>query len=99
VKKNIYIRELKRVRDEDQSKFNNFQMLNKRYVVLNLLGKGGFSEVYKAFDIKEMKEVACKIHQLNSHWNEKKKKNYVKHAMREFEIQKKNCSSKNCWFI
>jgi hypothetical protein len=33
----------------------------------NLLntGKGGFSEVHKAFDLKEQRYVACKIHQLN----------------------------------
>lgn len=41
------IREMKRVRDEDGSRFNNFQVLNQRYALLNLLGKGGFSEVYK----------------------------------------------------
>ena len=38
---------MKRVRDEDGSRFNNFQILNHRYALLNLLGKGGFSEVYK----------------------------------------------------
>ena len=41
------IRELKRIRDEDDSSFNNFQILNHQYALLNLLGKGGFSEVYK----------------------------------------------------
>lgn len=38
---------MKRIRDEDGSRFNNFQILNQRYALLNLLGKGGFSEVYK----------------------------------------------------
>lgn len=32
--------------------------------------------------------VACKIHQLNPHWNHAKKENYIKHATREYEIQK-----------
>lgn len=41
------IREMKRIRDEDGSRFNNYQILNHRYALLNLLGKGGFSEVYK----------------------------------------------------
>ncbi|KAL2461936.1 Uncharacterized protein Adt_45356 [Abeliophyllum distichum] len=41
------IREMKRIRDEDGSRFNNFQILNHRYALLNLLGRGGFSEVYK----------------------------------------------------
>jgi len=37
--------------------------------LLGLLGKGGFSEVYKAFDVEEMREVACKIHEFHSNWN------------------------------
>lgn len=41
------IREMKRIRDEDDSRFNSFQILHHRYALLNLLGKGGFSEVYK----------------------------------------------------
>ncbi|PKI73329.1 hypothetical protein CRG98_006267 [Punica granatum] len=45
------IREMKRIRDEDGSRFNNFQILNHRYALLNLLGKGGFSEVYKVRSI------------------------------------------------
>jgi tousled-like kinase len=45
--KSSHIREMKRIRDEDASRFNHFQILNKRYALLNLLGKGGFSEVYK----------------------------------------------------
>ena len=47
LEKGRLIREMKRIRDEDGSRFNNFQILNYRYALLNLLGKGGFSEVYK----------------------------------------------------
>ena len=28
---------------------------------MSLLGKGGYSEVYKAFDIENLKLVACKV--------------------------------------
>ena len=85
------IRELKRVQDQSRSKYNSFPLLNKRYLLLHLLGKGGFSEVYRAFDLVEMQEVACKIHELNSQWSDEKKANYMKHATREYEIQKKLC--------
>ncbi|KAF4371045.1 hypothetical protein G4B88_002974 [Cannabis sativa] len=47
LEKGRLIREMKRIRDEDGSRFNNFQVLNHRFALLNLLGKGGFSEVYK----------------------------------------------------
>ncbi|CAN1187287.1 Serine/threonine-protein kinase TOUSLED [Linum perenne] len=82
------IREMKRIRDEDGSRFNNFQILNHRYALLNLLGKGGFSEVYKAFDLVEHRYVACKLHGLNAQWSEDKKQSYVRHAIREYNIHK-----------
>jgi tousled-like kinase len=47
LEKGRLIREMKRLRDEDGSRFNNFQILHHRYALLNLLGKGGFSEVYR----------------------------------------------------
>ena len=47
LEKGRLVREMKRLRDEDGSRFNNFQILHHRYALLNLLGKGGFSEVYK----------------------------------------------------
>jgi len=85
-KRMLHVREIKRCNDEDNSKWNNHHVLNDRYVLLNLLGKGGFSEVYKAFDLKELRFVACKIHQLNNAWSEQKKRNYTKHAVREYKI-------------
>jgi tousled-like kinase len=87
--KSTLIRELKRSQDQLRSKFNNFPFLNQRYLLLQLLGKGGFSEVWNAFDLQELREVACKIHELNPQWSEEKKSNYMKHATREYEIQKK----------
>lgn len=86
--RNLHIRELKRIHNEDQSRFNNHTTLNDRFLLLMLLGKGGFSEVHKAFDLKEQRYVACKIHQLNKEWKDDKKANYIKHALREYNIHK-----------
>ncbi|XP_035709293.1 serine/threonine-protein kinase tousled-like 2 isoform X1 [Folsomia candida] len=86
--RNLHIRELKRILNEDQSRFTNQSVLNDRYLLLMLLGKGGFSEVHKAFDLKEQRYVACKIHQLNKDWKDDKKANYIKHALREYNIHK-----------
>ncbi len=108
--RNLHIRELKRIHNEDQSRYNNHPMLNERYLLLMLLGKGGFSEVHKVFilsftlgcdlcyhfqsrflqgfDTKEQRYVACKIHQLNKDWKDDKKANYIKHALREYNIHK-----------
>ncbi|GLT69602.1 hypothetical protein SLA2020_417400 [Shorea laevis] len=88
LEKGRLIREMKRIRDEDGSRFNNFQILNSRYALLNLLGKGGFSEVYKAYDLVEHRYVACKLHGLNAQWSEDKKQSYIRHAIREYNIHK-----------
>ncbi|KAH3720344.1 hypothetical protein DPMN_063241, partial [Dreissena polymorpha] len=86
--RNLHIRELKRIHNEDSSRFKDHPILNERYLLLNLIGKGGFSEVHKGFDLKEQRYVACKIHQLNREWKDDKKANYIKHALREYKIHK-----------
>uniref|UniRef100_A0A8C2WGP8 Protein kinase domain-containing protein n=1 Tax=Cyclopterus lumpus TaxID=8103 RepID=A0A8C2WGP8_CYCLU len=86
--RNLHIRELKRIHNEDNSQFKDQPTLNDRYLLLHLLGRGGFSEVFKAFDLTEQQYVAIKIHQLNKNWREEKKHNYHKHACREYRIHK-----------
>jgi tousled-like kinase len=57
-------------------------------LILTLLGKGGYSEVYKAFDLENCREVACKVHHFDDNWNECIKDSYIKHALRENDIHK-----------
>ena len=64
-------------------------ILNSRYLLLSLIGKGGFSEVCHAVDLKEQRAVACKLHQLSNLWKEERKASYVKHAIREVNIHKR----------
>ena len=40
-------RELKRLKDEEGSRFKDNPVLAERYLLLRLLGKGGFSEVFQ----------------------------------------------------
>ncbi|TQD78790.1 hypothetical protein C1H46_035657 [Malus baccata] len=67
LEKGRLIREMKRIRDEDGSRFNNFQILNHRYALLNLLGKGGFSEVYKWSEEKKQSYIRHAIREYNIH--------------------------------
>ena len=67
-----YLSEIKRQRDEKISKYcgkaidRNMILLDQekreRFILLSLLGKGGYSEVYRAYDLEECRYVACKIH-------------------------------------
>jgi tousled-like kinase len=86
--KALLLKELKRIRDEDASALAHRPTLNERYLLLSMLGKGGFSEVWKALDLTSAKEVAVKVHQLNPAWGDSKKQNYIRHATREYAIHK-----------
>jgi tousled-like kinase len=94
--KETYVRLSKQLFEEENCRFgrttgdpeNRWPLLKGRYQLVSLMGKGGFSEVYKAFDLEEMKDVACKIHQLSQSWSENFKSNYIKHALRENQVHK-----------
>jgi tousled-like kinase len=72
--KSSYTNEYKRIRDEESSKYNGihskkkYSVLQNKYLILSLLGKGGYSEVYKAYDLENCREVACKIHHFDDNW-------------------------------
>lgn len=86
LEKNIQIRLIKIDKEEEKSTHNNFPVFSNRYLLMNLLGKGGFSEVYKAYDLQEFRIVACKIHQLSPSWKDSRKSAYIKHVSRECKI-------------
>ena len=44
--KELHLKEIRRVRDENASRFHSHPLMSNRYLLLNLIGKGGFSEVY-----------------------------------------------------
>ena len=73
---------------EDKSEFNKFPTLNDRYLMLTLLGCGGFSEVWKAFDRVAARMVAIKVHQISDRWSEEQKQSHLKRTQREYEIQR-----------
>ena len=75
IKSDNYTSAIKPLRFKD-----NPTLKNGRYLLLHLIGKGGFSEVHKAFDFDSQKYVACKVHQLASEWKDEKRANYLKHA-------------------
>ena len=61
-------------------RFINTKFNNNLFGLFNVFAQG--------FDTKEQRYVACKIHQLNKDWKDDKKANYIKHALREYNIHK-----------
>lgn len=57
----VAARALKRLRDEEDSRFASPALLNERYVLSGLLGRGGFSEVHRAYDLAALTFVAVKV--------------------------------------
>ena len=92
-KKLLYIREQNLFNQESCCTFSpqkkeGLPLLSGRYQIVGLLGKGGYSEVYKAYDLENHIYVACKLNQLNHNWKEEIKNNYIKHTIRENQIHK-----------
>ena len=91
----ILANEMKRQNEELNSTLcgkkatEKFRILNDKYLILSLLGKGGYSEVYKAYDLENCREVACKIHRFDETWSRSMQANYIKHALRENETHQK----------
>ena len=98
IEKSIFIHEINLYNQENRCTFSQkkegWPLLGGRYQIVNLLGKGGYSEVYKAYDLENHMYVACKLHQLNQNWKEEIKDNYIKHTIRENQIHKEINHSK-----
>ena len=48
-----------------------------RFVLLDLIGTGGFATVFKAYDLQKHEWVACKLHSVDSSWTEARKNDNV----------------------
>ncbi|CAJ1356843.1 unnamed protein product [Effrenium voratum] len=76
------------VNAEDRSRFRHYPILKDRFQLLNMIGKGGFSEIYKAFDLDQMCMCAIKINEIEAKMSETQRADLVRWALRECEIQK-----------
>ncbi|CAG0915713.1 unnamed protein product [Notodromas monacha] len=83
----LHYRESRRISFEDRSKFRNNPVFCDRFLLLSLLGKGGYSEVFQAFDLKELKYVAFKIQELEA-VEEAHKEDQQRRIKRECNIHK-----------
>merc|ERR1719491_1519271 len=89
VDRQLHLKRLQRLEAARRSNFSEFpKMKENRYQLLNMIGRGGFSEVYRAFDLEANCYCAVKIHELGKEMSETQRQNYIRRALREYEIQK-----------
>ena len=58
----------------------------KRFVFLDLIAQGGFSCVFRAYDLQRHEYAACKLHRMSDGWADARKEAFVRHVEREMEI-------------
>lgn len=89
----LHLKRLQRLEAADRSNFRGCPVVghhgHHRYQMLKMIGRGGFSEVYRAYDLESNQYCAVKIHELDKEMSEQQKQNFIRRAMREYEIQKK----------
>ena len=79
--------EMRRHGDQAQSMYKATDLLNEgKYLLLNYLGRGGFSEVWEAVDLENARKVAIKIQRMNQDWSDTVKQNFLRHMAREINI-------------
>ena len=62
-------------------------IIYERYQTLELLGAGGFGEVYKCFDLEKKRYVAVKKIRFDKKVDGDRKDEFYRHVRREIEIQ------------
>eukprot|EP00435_Cladocopium_sp_Y103_P068817 s148_g32.t1 len=90
----LHLKQKSLVNSEDRSRFRHYQQLQGgRYQLLNMslgdaniavIGRGGFSEIYKAFDLDQSLGYCAPVRM-----SEAQRVDLVRWALRECEIQKK----------
>merc|ERR1712096_156968 len=88
IDRSLHLKQAQRLNAEENSNFRHFPLLHDRYQLLNMIGKGSFSEVFQAFDLEAMRTYTMKILKFGKDMQDAQRQNYTRRAMREFEIQK-----------
>jgi len=57
-----------------------------RFVFLDLIARGGFAAVFKAYDLQTHSYTACKLHRIAKEWGDRRKEAFVRHVEREIDI-------------
>lgn len=76
-------------KNNDNTGIKAWPLLDEKYQILSLLGKGGFAEVFKAYDLFGFKYVACKVNLLRPKMDHELRKRYWDKFTAENEIYKK----------
>lgn len=93
-KKNDIILKDKRFANKSHSFFfgqncaKQSKLLENKYQILCFIGRGGYAEVYKAFDLENFQFVVLKLHIFGKQSSSNGEDNHLKHVLRENDVLK-----------
>jgi tousled-like kinase len=73
-------------RKHEQSGTPAWPLLLNQFKVVSMIGKGGFAEVFKAYDLKKFEYVALKVHRPDLKIDTQLRQSIMRHITRENEV-------------
>jgi tousled-like kinase len=85
-----YIFLQKNLKDQEISEYKRGLELNQKFILTELIGKGGFSEVWQCYDKMTGNMHAIKIQKMNKSWVDQAKNAFIAHIARGVQILDQN---------
>ncbi|KAL7068255.1 protein kinase domain-containing protein [Cryptosporidium serpentis] len=90
IERSLYIKKSRLFRHQQNSRYNTMQTLSplQPYTLLNMIGKGGFAEVWETLNMNTWKITAAKIHELTPDMTEHERIVCVERVSNEIRLHK-----------
>ncbi|KAF7458254.1 protein kinase [Cryptosporidium felis] len=90
IERSLYIKKSRLFRHQQNSRYNNLSTLSssQAYTLLNMIGKGGFAEVWEVLNMNTWSITAAKIHELTSDMTEHERIVCVERVSNEIKLHR-----------
>lgn len=90
IERSLYIKKSRLFRHQQNSRYNNLSNLSvsQEYTLLNMIGKGGFAEVWEVLNMNTWSITAAKIHELTPDMTEHERMVCVERVSNEIKLHR-----------